>query len=64
MPTVAEMLRATMAIADDTVRPVKLLPRTEPWPAPWAVPQYAMRVGPGTDAVVWKICDTTETNEL
>jgi hypothetical protein len=28
------------------------------------VPAFAMRVGPGTDAVVWKICDTTETNEL
>lgn len=27
-------------------------------------PAYAMRVGPGTDAVVWKICDTNETVEL
>ena len=28
------------------------------------VPAYAMRVGPGTDAVVWKVCDTNETVEL
>jgi hypothetical protein len=27
-------------------------------------PVGAMRVGPGTDAVVWKICDTNETVEL
>lgn len=28
------------------------------------LPECAMRVGPGTDAVVWKICDTNETVEL
>lgn len=28
------------------------------------LPQGSMRVGPNTDAVVWKVCDTNETVEL
>lgn len=27
-------------------------------------PEGSMRVGPNTDAVVWKICDTNQTVEL
>lgn len=28
------------------------------------IPEGAMRVGPNTDAVVWKLCDTNQTVEL
>ena len=30
-----------------------------PWGPPGQVPPYAMRVAPGTDAVVWKPWDTS-----
>jgi hypothetical protein len=48
----------------DFVMYEKWISREELREAYESLPDHAMRVGPGTDAVVWKVCDTNETVEL